>query len=197
MGLDSRLMDEYERELVDLSNIVDVNELDDYKITIGSNKSMEIYHNTSDLRKAIGYTYLASSYLRLFKESAENYTKKGNFLKEKFSDFYSFEGNWRCLEIVPLFKSTLYVILYASCKNTNGESLKGFLYKTHLKYTGLKSYLMFLKCMESLHINNKDLLNLMYAPMFKHQLKGIGDLMVMDHMKGNYALKMWKFGRIF
>ncbi|CAH1443517.1 unnamed protein product [Lactuca virosa] len=37
----------------------------------------------------------------------------------------------------------------------------------------------------------------MDAPMFKHQLKGIGDLMVMDHMKGNYALKMWKFGRIF
>lgn len=135
----SRLMDEYERELVDLSNIVDANELDDYKITIGSNKSMEINHNTSDLRKAIGYTYLASSYLRLFTESAENCSRKGNFLKEKFSDFYSFEFPFdefhpeleiiktikRCLEIVPLFKSTLYVILYASCKNINGESLKG------------------------------------------------------------------------
>lgn len=83
--------------------------------------------------RSAGYTYLAASYLRLFtKGTTDNFATIDEHLKNKFSNFYSFQFPLdefhpeldtikvirQQFELDSTFRNTLYVILYSACSES-------------------------------------------------------------------------------
>ncbi|GJU42268.1 coat protein [Tanacetum coccineum] len=94
-----RLIKKYDPVLVDIPSSIPIEDIQDHKLCKGQMKSMLTYLDFGDSdvfvetcrQRAIGYCYLAASYLRLFTKSADNYLKADKHLKGKFRDFYKFE----------------------------------------------------------------------------------------------------------
>lgn len=76
-------------------------------------------------------------------------------------------------------------------------NLKEFPFKMQLNYTVLHPFVMFLKIMKCMKVDNKTLSNATYTPSYEAQLNGIGVLFTLDSKVTGYELKMWKFGRLF
>lgn len=166
-----------------------------------------------DFQCAVSYSFIAASYLRLFTKAPENYKKIQEHLKNRFSNFYSFEIALK--DFAPsatavkqihlqfsnnqVFKDTMYRMLYHGAACTDGENLKEFLYGLHLEYTGLAAYTLFTRCTEFLRVDNITLLNALDGSGFTEQLDAIQ--IIYNDFIGNsdltHAKGMWKYARIF
>ncbi|WOK99845.1 hypothetical protein Cni_G08557 [Canna indica] len=171
------------------------------------------YNDPAGTRKlAISYSYLACSYLRLYRKPAEDYIKIGRHLKEKFTKFYSFDlavlDARPSLDAVKLIKihlerprnmNTFYQILWAgeTTRRTH-VPLKNFLYRNHVSYAGLHCIPLFLRCMELLHLSATQLAKVLYTVSNERKLDAI--VSVMNDLMGetrNHERQMWRFARIF
>ncbi|GJS35458.1 coat protein [Tanacetum coccineum] len=215
-----RLMKKYDPVLVDIPSSIPIEDIQDHKLCKGQMKSMLTYLDVGDSdvfvetcrQSAIGYCYLAASYLRLFTKSADNYLKADKHLKGKFRDFYKFKFSFdefhpdmdvimaikKQFELDSRFRNTLYVILSSGRAEPQGQIIKDFLYEIHLKYTGLHTYALYLRAMQNLDVNCDQLGKAMHVPMFEPQLSIVSKLLELEHSKeSEYSRHMWKFGRLF
>ncbi|DAZ90841.1 TPA_asm: nucleocapsid protein [Tanacetum virus 1] len=215
------LLEAYDSRLVNITHSVPFELIDETRLCSTSSKNMIMDFNDLDAseaytvgskRVAIGYCYLASSYLRLFTKGAENYEKIDKHLKEKFNNFFNFDFPFnefhpekdailaikKQFELDERLKNTLYVILHAGGGDVPGKDLKDFLYRIHLNYTGLHTYALFLKAMENLQVNCAQLGNIIYMPMFHNQLIAVSKLLDMEkNMDDRHRRQIWKTGRLF
>ncbi|DAZ90733.1 TPA_asm: nucleocapsid protein [Leucanthemum virus 1] len=216
-----RLIPDYEPYLVDQVRSIPPDLIDETRVATGSFKDMtasfDDLEDTEALdegikRLAIAYGYLAASYLRLFTKSVENYEKVESHLKMKFNNFFGFEfpfqefhpdvdvirGIKKQFELDDMLRNTMYVILHAAASDEAGQNLKEFLFRLHLNYTGLHVYVLFIRCLENLSINCKQLGNMLYSPLFSEQLKALARMLQMDNGKEEkHSREMWKVARLF
>ncbi|KAI3667464.1 hypothetical protein L6452_42522 [Arctium lappa] len=205
------------QDLIDITSRITINELSNTTAKTGSRKTIAEMQMNFDEHKnkklCMAYTYLAASYMKLFAKSAENYLKIENHLKTMFLSFYSFEfplENFhpdlntiifirRQLQHQDIYRNTFYVFLYASCENTKGYDLKDFLYTSHVSYTGLHPFSLFLQVMD-IDIPNfwETLVKIMSSEGFSVELNGIMEVFnkLVKPKAGINELQMWRFARV-
>ncbi|KAL4561150.1 hypothetical protein LXL04_033312 [Taraxacum kok-saghyz] len=162
---------------------------------------------------AIGFCYLAASYMSLFTISAEKYMKIQTRIHTKFISFYGFSfpfasfhlpiESMKALKSLPgwnhlLEKYSFYNFIYAGEMTPVGKNLKDFLYVMHTAYTGMHPYKLFCQIMEALNVTNTYLATIMYSEGTKRELNSLA--VVFTNLMGNrhkdYKYQMWRFGRI-
>ncbi|DAZ90642.1 TPA_asm: nucleocapsid protein [Aponogeton virus 1] len=162
---------------------------------------------------AVSYCYLACSYLRLYTKSAENFSKVDKHLKVRFQNFYDFEfplENFHpsfdaiCsikaqLELNEKYKNTFYNLLYAGEAESAGKSIKDFLYRIHVSFTGLHPFTLFVRAMDELKLTNRYLAAVLFVKKFESEIRAITTIfdLLADETKPGYELQMWKYARIF
>nr|GEW90623.1 hypothetical protein [Tanacetum cinerariifolium] len=184
-----RLMKKYDPALVDIPSSLPIEDIQDRKLCKGQMKSMLTNLDVGDSdvfvetcrQRAIGYFYPAASYLRLFTKNMDVIMA----IKKQF-------------ELDSRFRNTLYVILSSGRAEPQGQIIKEFLYEIHLNYTGLHTYVLYLKAMQNLGVNCAELGKAMYVPLFEPQLSAVSKLLDLEHSnEPEYSRQMWKFGRLF
>ncbi|XP_065850470.1 uncharacterized protein [Euphorbia lathyris] len=158
--------------------------------------------------------YLAASYLRLYTKSAENYSRVSANLKERYISYFktplpienfhpsleAINAIKRAFEVTGHFRDTLYNLVYAGEQTDVGDSLKTYLYRTHISYTGLHPLVLFIRCMEVYEVDHIYLLNVLRKdnPEFeseKSSLARVFETFYTEEARG--SKKMWKYARIF
>ncbi|DAZ90793.1 TPA_asm: nucleocapsid protein [Ranunculus virus 1] len=181
-------------------------------VGIDDAEAIEYKDNYSPLQKAQMYAFIASSLLRMFTRSPENYSEAWKHINDGFETFYArptplkgFTPNKENLKSLhkqfsldPLFKMTLYRILYMSSSDSDHLSLKRFLYEIHLAHTGMHIVPIFSRLCISLNCTTKTLLIGINNPEYEVQLKALVSVIrKMADNDGPCKQQMWKYGRIF
>lgn len=152
--------------------------------------------------------------MRLYTKSAVDYTRVEDQLRNRFTNFYDcalpFENFHPVPEAVNCIKShinqnetlrnTFYNLVYAGESVENGKQLKEFLYRSHISYTGMHSYVLFLKCMGAFEVTNNQLINVLRTPYFAAQLNAlevIFDNLYSSSDQPEMKRQMWKYARVF
>ncbi|KAK1366201.1 hypothetical protein POM88_041762 [Heracleum sosnowskyi] len=165
-------------------------------------------------RVANGFCYLATSYMRLYTKSAVDYTRVEDQLRNQFTNFYDYALPFENFHPVPeavncikshinqdkTLRNTFYNLVYAGESVENGKQLKEFLYRSHISYTGMHSYVLFLKCMEAFKVTNNQLINVLRTPYFAAELNALE--VIFNNLYGSseqpeMQRQMWKYGRVF
>ncbi|DAZ90647.1 TPA_asm: nucleocapsid protein [Artemisia virus 1] len=216
------LMANYDKTLIDPTASIPIKAVSTTTLCMGQlkNMNMDLDHMIRERnkaaeslrRRALGYCYLAASYLRLFSKSVENVKKIHEHLRNKFTNFYKFEFPFdefhadadvikemrNQFDLDDRLRNTLYVILYAGRECKVGKDLKDFLYQIHLNYTGLQPFVLWLKCLSNLKTKCGVFADSLQSPSFEEQIDAVSRLMELEHTKHHkYEKQMWKFARIF
>ncbi|WOH06483.1 hypothetical protein DCAR_0625911 [Daucus carota subsp. sativus] len=165
-------------------------------------------------RVANGFCYLATSYMRLYTKSAENYTRTEKPLRNRFKDFYDYALPFENFHPVPeavnrikfqidvnqTLRNTFYNLVYAGESVEYGKQLKEFLYGYHILYTGMHCFPLFLKCVEAMKVTNNQLMNVLRSDYFKAQLNALE--VIFNNLYGSceqpgMERQMWKYARVF
>nr|DAZ90864.1 TPA_asm: nucleocapsid protein [Vincetoxicum virus 1] len=161
---------------------------------------------------AQGYAYLATSLLKMFTRSAENYDKSWTHITGGFRKFYSrpipITGVTPSLGVIRqihdhfsisvLMKATLYRLLYNANKTGEISNVQKYLYDIHLSHTGMHAVPMAYKICLCMSCTPGDLLRVMYARRFLPQIKALVEAFkLMKNKDANHQRQMWKYGRIF
>ncbi|WCJ42514.1 hypothetical protein M5689_023318 [Euphorbia peplus] len=191
---------------------------DDFSVTITGEPQVKIVlpqQLTTDQRIVQvknALCYLAASYLRLYTKSAENYSRVSVQLKENYIDYFktplplenfhpslqAINGIKRIFELSKNLRDTFYNLVYAGEQIDVGNSLKNYLYRTHISFTGLHPLVLFIRCRDVLKVDNVCLLNALALPVFKTERASLARVFETfytdDAMRSK---KMWKYARIF
>ena len=165
-------------------------------------------------RVANGFCYLATSYMRLYTKSAENYLRIEGPLRNRFKDFYDYALPFENFHPVPeavncikfqidanqTLRNTFYNLVYAGESVEYGKQLKEFLYGYHILYTGMHCFPLFLKCVEAMKVTNNQLMNVLRSDYFKAQLNALE--VIFNNLYGSseqpgMERQMWKYARVF
>lgn len=165
-------------------------------------------------RVANGFCYLATSYMRLYTKSAVDYTRVEDQLRNRFTNFYDYALPLENFHPVPeavncikthinlnqTLRNTFYNLVYAGESVGNGKQLKEFLYRSHISYTGMHSYVLFLKCMEAFKVTNNQLINVLRTPYFAAELNALEVIfnnLFLSSEQPEMKRQMWKYARVF
>lgn len=156
--------------------------------------------------------FFAATLFRLFSRSAESYSRAGPDIKKAHKQLYlinlcmdNFIPPLNVLEYVKsvfnnnsIMLNTLYAMLYAGETNPSHDQVKSFLYRNHLKHTGLHCFSLFMRVAEVYKIANDYLANVLNTRHFERELLGIQDMMNNCLVPGPRGPQvMWKYGRLF
>nr|DAZ90759.1 TPA_asm: nucleocapsid protein [Melilotus virus 1_Off] len=159
------------------------------------------------------YCFVAASYFRLFTRDASNYAPAGAKIASTFYSMYkqeflieNFHPGLPVIEAVKLYmgshdlmKNTFYNMLYSGDVNPHGREIKAFLYRTHVKYTGLHCFTLFTRVADAYKLSGNELANHLNIRKFATELSNIK--MLINNCsrceKGETPKIMWKYARIF
>lgn len=176
------------------------------------NVNPTLFEDANMVSCAQAYAFVAASLLRLFTKPPENYAKAWNHIKSKFSTFYSLpfplyagvphmevlRTIHQRFSVSELFKRTLYRILYVSNSDQSNQSIKSFLYDTHLAHTGMHILPLFTKLLLVFNIDAGTLLTYLKYKEFERQLTAITKVLrLMANEDRKHTRQMWRYGRIF
>ena len=181
-------------------------------VLVPTRESIQASERGDVVENAKAYSFLATSMLRLFTRSSENYCPAWNHIVNGFKTFYV--RHCPVTKIVPkaeviqaihvhfaydkVFKATLYRLLYMSNSKPCNDSLKGFLYDNHLSHNGMHIVSIFCRLRDALNCNPDILLKAIRTPQFDRQIQALVKILgYMNEKVGQHERQMWKYGRIF
>ncbi|KAL6984356.1 hypothetical protein U1Q18_017734, partial [Sarracenia purpurea var. burkii] len=203
-----------------ISDEEEFDDISDHTLTTAHPTSMRTIDLSLDnplyaKRVGMSFAYFAAALMRLYTKSSRNVHQIHNHLRTRFQNFYDFpfplvdyfpentviDTIKSQIDVNVTLKNTFYNFLYAGeDPNLPGKQLKEFLYGIHTAYTGMHSYILFLKCMEAYRIDNIELANILYNKIFEAELNAIA--IIFNSLYGTEAIadkprQMWRFARIF
>ncbi|DAZ90714.1 TPA_asm: nucleocapsid protein [Erysimum virus 1] len=159
------------------------------------------------------FCFVAATFMRLFTKSAVNFTLISNHVMRTFESLYSadfpFEFHHPRMDAITAIKAymesselarnTLYGILYSAEEEGTGSNIKDYLFRIHLRFTGMHAYVLFCRLMETLKLSSKTLAACLHTSKFTTELRAISDLLekFLKSEDADKRLQMWKYGRLF
>ncbi|DAZ90625.1 TPA_asm: nucleocapsid protein [Aconitum virus 1] len=162
--------------------------------------------------EAKAYSYIAASTLRLFTKSEENYVKSWTHTLGGYQRFYGQKfpvplalPSQEAIKTLshyfshePMFKMTLYRLLYSGGGAARAPGLRNFLYEIHLVNTGIHIVSIFVRLCSILNCTPGLLLTAMNAHEFSRQITTMVSMITLiTRSDEDHKRKMWRFGRIF